>query len=84
MRYSIRIKQSALKEIEKIDKPTRFRIVKAIDELAENPHVGKALKGHLSGLRRIRVGNYRIVYEINQGEVLVLVLRVSHRSQAYR
>ena len=84
MRYSIRIKQSALKEIQRIDKTDRMRIVDAIDQLTENPHIGKALKGQLSGLRRIRVGSYRVVYEINQGEVLILVLRVSHRKQIYR
>ena len=84
MRYSIKIKQSALKEIQRIDKTDRMRIVDAIDQLAENPHIGKALKGQLSGLRRIRVGSYRVVYEINQGEVLILVLRVSHRKQIYR
>ena len=84
MRYSIRIKHSALKEIQRIDKTDRMRIVDAIDQLTENPHIGKALKGQLSGLRRIRVGSYRVVYEINQGEVLILVLRVSHRKQIYR
>ena len=84
MLYSIRIKKSALKELGNIDKKNRVRIVEAIDGLAENPHVGKVLKGHLSGLRRIRVGSYRVVYEINDGEVLILVLRVAHRKEAYR
>jgi len=58
--------------------------VEAIDRLPENPHVGKLLKGDLSGLRRIRVGVYRIVYEINEGQVLVLVLHVAHRKNVYR
>ena len=84
MLYSIKIKQSALKELQKIGKNDRGRIVEAIDELAENTHVGKVLKGHFSGLRRIRVGLYRVVYEINQGDVLVLVLRVAHRKKVYR
>jgi mRNA interferase RelE/StbE len=82
--YSIRIKQSALKEIQKLDKPNRQRLIEAIDNLAGNPHVGKLLKGDLSGLRRIRVGTYRVIYEINEGEILVLVLRVAHRKKAYR
>jgi mRNA interferase RelE/StbE len=84
VRYSLRIKQSALKEIEGLPKPDRQRLVAAIDQLADNPHVGKLLKGDFSGLRRIRVGNYRVIYEINEGEVLILILRVAHRKDAYR
>ena len=84
MRYSLQIKQSAYKELQQLPRSDRERVVAAIDALAENPHVGKLLKGDLSGLRRIRVGVYRVVYEINEGQVLVLVLRVAHRKQVYR
>jgi mRNA interferase RelE/StbE len=82
--YSLRIKRSALKEIQALPNPERLRIVEAIDRLPENPHVGKLLKGDLSGLRRIRTGDYRIVYEIDEGQVVVLVLRVAHRKNVYR
>lgn len=84
MPYSLQIKRSAWKDLEKIPKAERQRLVEAIDRLAENPHLGKILKGDFSGLRRLQVGNYRIVYEINEGQVLVLVLRVAHRQQVYR
>lgn len=84
MPYSLKIKQSALKEIQKLDKPNRKRLIEAIDNLTDNPHVGKLLKGDFSGLRRIRVGSYRVIYEINEGEVLILVLRIAHRKNAYR
>lgn len=84
MHYSLKIKQSALKELRKLDKPDRNRLIEAIDKLSENPHVGKLLKGEFSGLRRLRVGSYRVVYEINEEEVLVLVLRVAHRKEIYR
>jgi mRNA interferase RelE/StbE len=84
VRYSLQIKRSAQKELEKIARPDRQRLIEAIDQLAENPHVGKLLKGEFSGLRRIRVGDYRLIYEINQGQVLVLVLRVADRKQIYR
>jgi mRNA interferase RelE/StbE len=82
--YFLKIKKSALKELQRLDKPVRERLVAAIDELAENPHVGKLLKGDFSGLRRLRVGAFRIIYEINEGEVLVLILRVAQRKNAYR
>lgn len=84
MPYSLQIKLSALKEIERLPKPERQRVIAAIDQLAENPHVGKLLKGDYSGLRRIRVGDYRAIYEINEEVVLVLVLRVAHRKKVYR
>ena len=84
MRYSLKIKQSAFKELQCLEKKERRRIVEAIDQLAVHPHVGKLLKGGFSGLRRIRVGNYRVIYEINEGEVLILVLRIAHRRQVYR
>ncbi len=84
MFYSLEIKQSALKEIQRRGKPDRQRLVEAIDKLIENPHIGKLLKGEHSGLRRIRVGSYRVIYEINEGEVLILALRVAHRKDVYR
>jgi mRNA interferase RelE/StbE len=82
--YSLQIKQSAYKELQRLDKQERIHIVSAIDKLTENPHIGKVLKGELSGLRRIRSGNYRVIYEINEGKVLVLILRVAHRKKVYR
>jgi mRNA interferase RelE/StbE len=82
--YSLRIKKSALKELQALPKAERLRVVAAIDTLAANPHVGKALKGELTGLRRLRVGNYRVVYEIHEGAVLVLVVRVAHRREVYQ
>ena len=65
MSFSIRIKESAAKELRRVAKPDRARIVAAIDRLAETPHLGTSLKGDLRGLRRIRVGDYRILYEVS-------------------
>ena len=84
MPYSLKIKQSAFKEIQQLGKTDRKRLVEAIDNLTDNPHVGKLLKGEFSGLRRIRVGSFRVIYEINEGEILILVLRVAHRKKVYR
>ena len=84
MLYSLKIKRSALKELQKIDRKDRLRIIDAIDNLGENPHVGKVLKGEMSGLRRLRVGAFRVVYEIHESEVQVLVVRVAQRKEVYR
>ena len=82
MSFSIRIKESAAKELRRVAKPDRARIVAAIDRLAETPHLGTSLKGDLRGLRRIRVGYYRILYEVRDKELVVLVVRVAHRRDA--
>ena len=84
MSFSIRIKESAAKELRRVAKPDRARIVAAIDRLSETPHLGTSLKGDLRGLRRIRVGDYRILYEARDKELVVLVVRVAHRGDAYR
>ena len=84
MNYSIRIKASAARELRGIGKLDRTRIAAAIDRLAKNPHLGAPLKGDLRGLRRLRAGDYRVVYEIRDEELVVLVVRVAHRRDVYR
>lgn len=84
MSYSIRIRRSAARELRRIPPPDRTRIIHAIDSLGEHPRAGSVLKGGLRGLRRIRVGRYRVVYEVQDDELVVLVIRVSHRRDAYR
>ena len=84
MSFSIRIKRSAAKELERITKPNRTRIVEGIDRLADNPFLGNALKGELRGLRRLRVGDYRILYEVQDDALLVLVIRIARRRDVYR
>lgn len=84
MTYSVSIKQSAAKSLEKIPKSDRLRIIDAIDQLRTNPGAGSVLKGELSGLRRIRVGFYRVVYEVQDACLTILVVRVGHRREIYR
>jgi mRNA interferase RelE/StbE len=82
--YSVKIKASAAKQLSRLDAGTRRLLVDQIDRSSTDPHVGTALKGELHGLRRVRVGNYRIVFEVRNRELLVLVVRVGHRSGVYR
>ena len=84
MSFSIRIKGSAAKELERLAKPDRVWIVNAIDRLAEHPFSGNVLKGDLRGLRRLRVGDYRVLYEVRNETLVVLVVRVAHRREVYR
>ena len=84
MNFSIRIKGSAAKELKRVARKDRTRIVAAIDRLAENPFLGNALKGGMRGLRRLRVGDYRVLYEVREDLLVVLVVSVSHRREVYR
>ena len=84
MTYSVKIKRSAAKRLARIDEVDRRRLVEKIDALAENPHVGTMLKGEWNGLRRVRVGAYRIVFEVRDATLIVLVVRVGHRGEVYR
>ena len=74
-----------LKELTKLDKPAARRIVKAIDALSVGPPPSGArpLVGY-PDLWRTRVGDYRVVYTVKDAELVVLALRVAHRSTVYR
>jgi mRNA interferase RelE/StbE len=82
--YSLRIKESARKEIGALPKDDRMRVVTAIDGLRDEPHQGTQLKGTATGLRRIRVGRYRVIFEVQKDALVVLVVRVGHRKDVYR
>ena len=84
MRYSLKIKQSAAKALSKLDRPNRLRLIEAIDALRNAPHRGELMKGEMTGLRRIHVGDYRVIYEITERALLILVVRIGHRREVYR
>ncbi len=84
MTYSVSIKRSALKALERISRNDRLRVIEAIDGLRTQPTAGSVLKGEFAGLRRIRVGVYRVVYEVQDEVLIVLVIRIGHRREIYR
>jgi mRNA interferase RelE/StbE len=84
--YRVLIKPSAAKEVEAVDqKKDRQRIVARILALADEPRpVGCEKLAGATDRYRIRVGRYRVVYSIVDDELLVLVVRVADRKEAYR
>ena len=84
MIFSVQIKGSAAKSLRRVPKEDRIRLIEAIDLLSQSPTSGGTLKGEFSGLRRIRVGSYRIVYEVINRELVILVVRIGHRKNVYR
>ena len=85
MRYTVLFKPSARKALLKLPKTMQMRVVEATDALADQPrpHGVTKLQGD-ENLWRIRVGAYRIVYEIHDDRLIVLILRVGDRKDIYR
>ena len=85
MKYEIVFKDSAAKTLKKIPKTDGKRIAAKIDSLSENlpnPDTTK-LKGD-NPFHRVRVGDYRIIYEIQEDVLIVLVVKIGHRKDIYR
>lgn len=87
MAWIIEYTDFATRKLESIDKKMADRIKKYLDEkiaIDLNPRrLGKSLHGNFSGYWRYRVGDYRIICEIHDEEVIVLVIDVGHRSRIY-
>lgn len=85
MTYRVEISTSAARSLAKIEKKTRLRVIGAIELLAVDPRPPgvKMLRGGEQGRWRARVGDYRIVYTIQDNRLIVLVLRVAHRREVY-
>jgi len=84
-RYSLKIKQSAVNELERIgSRADRQRIVARIEKLAEEPRPPGAKKLSGSERYRIRQGRFRIVYSIEDEVLIVYVIRIADRKDVYR
>jgi mRNA interferase RelE/StbE len=83
--YQVELAGGAEKFICKQDAALQIKLVAVLRKLAENPRPPKAkkLKG-LDELYRVRVGNYRIVYTIEDKKLIILVVRIAHRKDAYK
>lgn len=83
MSYKIAFKKSVSRDLKKIDRDQVKRILRKIEEdLPEKADGFPVLKGKFAGLRKFRVGDYRIIYALI--EDTVLILRISHRRESYR
>jgi len=85
VRYQLVFDDKVIKDLKTIDKAWQKRIIKAIKtKLVKNPFQGKRLVGDLSPYYRFRVGDYRVIYEVVEQEVLITVVRIRHRKAVYR
>ncbi|WP_435612086.1 type II toxin-antitoxin system RelE family toxin [Streptomyces sp. bgisy159] len=87
MKYAFRFTTAAQRQLRFISRPDAMRILTALASLGDDPYRQdadvKKLTGP-SGLYRLRVGSYRIAYQINDGELVVLVVKVGDRRDVYR
>ena len=82
--YNVTITPRAEREMKRLDRPTKNRVVKAILDLAANPRPAGCLKVRSEeGVWRIRVGDWRVGYIIDDAAPEVTVIRIAHRSEFY-
>ena len=89
MTWRIRFDPAAEKELKKLDRPEAIRILRFLSErvavLTDPRSIGEALKGSkLGSLWKYRVGDYRVIADIQDGELCIVVVRVGNRRDVYR
>ena len=82
--YELVFKKSVAKDLRSIPKKDVARILKRIDALREDPRGEGCVKLSAQERYRIRQGVYRIVYEVRDNELIVVIVKVSHRSTVYK
>ena len=82
--YRVRLSNRAAKQLEDLPGDTRSRVIAALHAIGQDPHQGVKLLGPLTGSRRYRVGDYRIVYQVDAAQSVVVVENIRHRGRAYR
>lgn len=82
--YAVEFTKSAQKELKKLPVDIRLRIAKAIHVLSNDPRKG-SVRPMVGGKSwRLRVGDYRVIYDIQDGKLVVLIIRVRHRRDVYK
>jgi mRNA interferase RelE/StbE len=85
MAYQVIIQPSAVKAIRKLDRDTQAKVVRLLEALALEPRpVGVVKMAGDDNLWRVRIGDYRVVYEIHDRKLIVLIVRVADRKDVYR
>jgi mRNA interferase RelE/StbE len=83
-KYSIEFKKSATKELNSLPNKEIKKIINSINQLIENPHPINSKKLSASERYRLRVGDYRILYEIIDQILIIYIIKIAHRKDVYR
>ncbi len=85
MTYKLLIDDKVFKDLRKIDYTWQAKILFSIkNKLVKNPYLGKKLVGNLSPYYRYRVGDYRVLYEIIEDKILIVIVKIKHRKNSYK
>ena len=71
-----------LRRLKQLDKQTQIRILKNLRTLEENPFLGKRLTGRLTELLSLRIGDYRVIYQLSEKKIIIRT--VGHRKAVYK
>ena len=82
--YKVQLTRKAQKQLDQLSNEIAFSIIKAIGELKTNPRPIGSIKLKGSNSQRIRVGNYRIIYEIFDSLLLIDIIKIGHRKDVYK
>ena len=83
MAFNVVYKKSVHRDLKKLSKPEARRVIEQLEkDLSKKPETYPVLKGHFAGLRKYRVGDYRVIYAIIEKDVLVL--RIGYRRDIYK
>ena len=82
--YSLVSTDSFLKDLRKLDSTTNRRILETVELLKSDPHLGKNLRGPLEGLQSLRVGDFRVIYSIEEETRTITLRAAGHRRSIYR
>ncbi len=85
MKYNVELKRPAAKALQKLPKPSRKRIIEKLEEFEESlpPQDETKMKGN-NPFHKVRIGNYRIIYEIQNEILVVLAIKIGHRKDVYK
>lgn len=82
--YKILLAREAEKQLGLIDQRYRKAIAHALQRLSHSPNLGSPLRHELKGLWRMRIGKYRVIYQVAQKQKTILVWTIEHRRDVYR
>ena len=84
MRFQVRLEQKAQKQLERLPEVYRLKVLALLPAIAEDPYIGKKLKGKLKGSYSYRAWPYRITYKVYKRILVVVIVKVEHRQGIYK
>jgi len=82
--YKVKFTKEASENLKKLDKRYQKAVSKAINKLSQNPKIGAPLVGKLKGFWKLRFSKYRIIYQIIERQLIIIVFEIRHRKDVYR